>query len=68
MNAGTHHLDISALVGTLLGTIVTVLVVWTEFRYAIGNPSLGTKSVGTLGTILMQERRRVGHQCNPSQC
>ena len=36
-----------------LGTVVTVLVAWTEFRYEVGSPSLGTKSVGTLGTILV---------------
>ena len=30
---------------TLLGTIVTVLVVWTEFWYKIGSPSFGTKPV-----------------------
>ena len=52
MRASTHHPDISALVGTLLVTIVTVLVAWTEFWYKVGSPSLGTKSVGTIGTIL----------------
>ena len=31
---------------TLLGTIVTVLVAWTEFRYEIGSPSFGTKLLG----------------------
>ena len=58
MRAGTHRPDISALVGTLLGTIVTVLVAWTEFRYKVGSPSLGRKSVGTVCTILTQERRK----------
>jgi hypothetical protein len=41
-----------------LGTAVTVLVAWTKFRYAIGSPSFGTKSVGTIGTILTRERRK----------
>ena len=58
MRAGTHCPDISALVGTLLGTVVTVLVAWTEFRYESGSPSFGTKSVGTIETILTQERRK----------
>ncbi len=31
----------------MLGTVVTVLVAWTEFRYEVGSPSLGTKSVAT---------------------
>ena len=48
MPAGTHRPDISALVGTLLGTVVTVLVAWTKFRYEIGSPSLGTKLVDTI--------------------
>ena len=51
MRAGTHRPDISAFVGTLLGTVVTVLVVWTEFQYKVGSPSFGTKSVGTIETI-----------------
>ena len=29
----------------LLGTVVTVLVAWTEFWYKVGSPSLGTKLV-----------------------
>ena len=40
---------------TLLGTVVTVLVAWTEFRYAIGNPSLGTKSVATTGRSIVRK-------------
>ena len=47
-----HRPSISALMGTLLGTVVTVLVAWTEFRYEIGSPSFGTKSVGTIKAIL----------------
>ena len=39
-------LEGTVLMGTLLGTVVTVLVVWTEFRLEIGSPSFGTKSVG----------------------
>ena len=46
------------LMGMLLGTIVTVLVVWTEFWYKPGSPSFGTKSVGTIEAILTQERRK----------
>ena len=40
------------LMGTLLGTVVTVLVAWTKFRYEIGSPSLGTKLVDTIEAIL----------------
>ena len=36
------------LMATLLGTVVTVLVAWTEFWYKIGSPSFGTNSVGTI--------------------
>ena len=39
-------LEGTVLMGTLLGTVVTVLVAWTKFRYKIGSPSFGTKSVG----------------------
>ena len=46
------------LMDTLLGTVVTVLVVWTEFWYNIGSPSFGTKSVGMLGAILTLERQK----------
>ena len=35
------------LVGTLLGTVVTVLVAWTKFRYKIGSLSFGTNLVDT---------------------
>ena len=38
----------TVLMDTLLGTVVTVLVAWTEFRYKIGSPSFGTKLVGTI--------------------
>jgi len=31
-------------VGTLLSTVVTVLVAWTKFRYKIGSPSFSTKT------------------------
>ena len=41
-------LEGTVLMDTLLGTVVTVLVVWTEFRYEIGSPSFGTKSVDTI--------------------
>ena len=51
-------LEGTVLMGTLLGTVVSVLVAWTEFRYAIGSPSFGTQSVGTIGTILTRERRK----------
>ena len=51
-------LEGTVLMDTLLGTIVTVLVACTEFRYAIGSPSFGTKSVGTVRTILTRERRK----------
>ena len=37
---------IHVLMATLLGTVVTVLVAWTKFRYETGSPSFGTKSVG----------------------
>ena len=36
------------LMGTLLGTIFTVLVVWTEFWYKPGSLSFGTKLVDTI--------------------
>ena len=51
-------LEGTVLMGMLLGTVVMVLVEWTEFRYDIGSPSFGTKLVGTIGTILTQERRK----------
>ena len=35
-----------------LGTVVTVLVAWTEFRYEVGSPSLGTKLVATRGQTI----------------
>jgi hypothetical protein len=38
-------LEGTVLMGTLLGTIVTVLVAWTKFRYKPGSPSFGAKSV-----------------------
>ena len=44
-------LEGTVLMDTLLGTVVTVLVAWTEFRYEIGSPSLGTKSVDTIEAI-----------------
>ena len=51
-------LEGTVLVGTLLGTVVTVLVAWTGFWYKVGSPTLGTKSVGTIGTILTRERQK----------
>jgi len=39
-------LEGTVLMATLLGTVVTVLVAWTKFRYEIGSLSFGTKSVG----------------------
>ena len=44
-------LEWTVLVSTLLGTVVTALVAWTEFRYEIGNPSFGTKLVGKIEAI-----------------
>jgi hypothetical protein len=38
-------LEGTVLVGTLLGTVVTVLVAWTKFRCKIGSPSIGTNLV-----------------------
>jgi hypothetical protein len=46
------------LMDTLLGTVVTVLVVWTKFWYKPGSPSFGTKLVGTIEAILTLERRK----------
>ena len=54
-------LEGTVLVGTLLGTVVTVLVAWTKFRYKVGNPSLGTRDcvdghaamLGTVVTVLV---------------
>ena len=40
-------LEETVLVGTLLGTAVTVLVAWTKFRYKTGSPSFGTNLVDT---------------------
>ena len=37
-----------------LGTVVTVLVAWTEFWYKVGSPSLGTKSVATRGQSIVR--------------
>ena len=37
--------------GTLLGTVVMVLVAWTKFWYKTGSPSFGTKSVDTIEAI-----------------
>ena len=54
MRAGTHCPDSSALMSTLLGTIVMVIVAWTEFRYKIGSPSLGTKLVATRGQSIVR--------------
>ena len=51
-------LEGTVLMGTLLDTIVTVLVAWTEFWYKPGSPSFGTKSVCTIEAILTQERRK----------
>ena len=51
-------LEGTVLMGTLLGTVVTVLVAWTKFWYNPGSPSFGTKSVGTIEAILTQERRK----------
>ena len=51
-------LEGTVLMDTLLGTIVTVLVAWTEFWYKPGSPSFGTKLVGTIEAILTQERRK----------
>ena len=51
-------LEGTVLMGTLLGTVVTVLVTLTEFWYEIGSPSFGTKLVGTIEAILTQERRK----------
>ena len=44
-------MHLRVLVGTLLGTVVTVLVEWTKFWYEIGSPSFGTKSVDTIEAI-----------------
>ena len=41
-------LEGTVLVGTLLGTVVTVLVAWTEFWYEIGSPSFDTNLVDTI--------------------
>jgi hypothetical protein len=54
VRAGTHRPDTSALVGTLLGTVVTVLVALTKFWYEVGSPSLGTKSVATGGQSIVE--------------
>ena len=54
MRAGTHRPDISALVCTLLGTIVTVLVAWTKFWYEVGSLSLGTELVATRGQSIVR--------------
>ena len=51
-------LEGTVLMDTRIGTIVTVLVAWTKFRYAIGSPSFGTKLVGTIEAILTQERQK----------
>ncbi len=58
MRAGMHYLSITVLMGTLLGTVVTVLVAWTKFWYKPGSPSFGTKLVGTIEAILAKERRK----------
>ena len=58
MRADTHRLDISALMGTLLGTVAMVLVAWTKFWYKPGSPSFGTKLVDTIEAILTQERQK----------
>ena len=44
-------LEGTVLMATLLGTVVTVLVAWTEFWYKIGSPSFGTKLVDTIEAI-----------------
>ena len=41
-------LEGTVLVGMLIGTVVTVLVAWTEFWYKIGSPSFGTKLLSTI--------------------
>ncbi len=46
------------LMDTLLGKVVTVLVVWTKLTYKPGSPSFGTKLVGTIEAILTLERRK----------
>ena len=51
-------LEGTVFMGTLLGTIVTVLVAWTKFWYKPASPSFGTKLVGVIETILTQERRK----------
>ena len=51
-------LERTVLIYTLLGTIVMVLVAWTEFWYKPGSPSVGTKSVCTIEAILAKERRK----------
>ena len=51
-------LEGTVLMGTLLGTIVVVLVAWTEFWYKPGSLSFGTKLVCTIEAILMQERQK----------
>ena len=51
-------LEGTVLIGSLLGTIVTVLVAWTEFWYKPGSPSFGTKLVGTIEAILAKERQK----------
>ena len=44
----------TVLMGTLLGTIVMMLVAWTEIWYIPGSPSFGTKLVCTIETNLVQ--------------
>ena len=44
--------------GTLLGTVDTVLLAWTKFWYEIGSLSFGNKLVDTIEAILMQERKK----------
>jgi hypothetical protein len=46
------------LMGTLLGTVDTVLLAWTKFWYEIGSLSFGNKLVDTIEAILMQERKK----------
>ncbi len=51
-------LEGTVLMGTLLGTIVMVLVAWTKFWYKPSSPSFDTKLVGTKEVILAKERQK----------
>ena len=51
-------LEGTVLMGTLLGTIVTVLVAWTKFWYKPGSLSFGTKLLCTIEAILAKEMQK----------